>query len=67
MGIVEDMEDFGMGDYLGGKGCLIEGLCDEDGGVKWWVGGEKGEERRKVIWGVNRLWIEEGCLWFWIK
>ncbi len=48
--IVEDIEDFRIGDYLGAKPCLIQGLSPE--------------ERSKVISALNTLWIEDPSLSF---
>ena len=62
--IVEDMEDFRIGDYLGAKPCLIQGLSHQHPALKSSVRPDKPEERSKVISALNTLWIEDPSLSF---
>ena len=62
--IVEDMEDFRIGDYLGAKPCLIQGLSHQHPALKSSVRPNKPEERSKVISALNTLWIEDPSLSF---
>ena len=62
--IVEDMEDFRIGDYLGVKPCLIQGLSHQHPALKSSVRPDKPEERSKVISALNTLWIEDPSLSF---
>ena len=62
--IVEDMEDFRIGDYLGTKPCLIQGLSHQHPALKSSVRPNKPEERSKVISALNTLWIEDPSLSF---
>ena len=57
--IVEDMEDFRIGDYLGTKPCLIQGLSHQHPALKSSVRPDRSEERSKVISALNTLWIED--------
>ena len=62
--IVEDIEDFRIGDYLGAKPCLIQGLSHQHPALKSSVRPNKPEERSKVISALNTLWIEDPSLSF---
>ena len=62
--IVEDIEDFRIGDYLGAKPCLIQGLSHQHPALKSSVQPNKPEERSKVISALNTLWIEDPSLSF---
>ena len=62
--IVEDMEDFRIGDYLGTKPCLIQGLSHQHPALKSSVRPDRSEERSKVISALNTLWIEDPSLSF---
>ena len=62
--IVEDIEDFRIGDYLGAKPCLIQGLSHQHPALKSSVRPDKPEERSKVISALNTLWIEDPSLSF---
>ncbi len=70
--IVEDIEDFRIGDYLGAKPCLIQGLSHQHPALKSSVRPNKpeerskviSEERSKVISALNTLWIEDPSLSF---
>ena len=62
--IVEDIEDFRIGDYLGAKPCLIQGLSHQHPALKSSVRPNKPEERSKVISTLNTLWIEDPSLSF---
>ncbi len=62
--IVEDIEDFRIGDYLGAKPCLIQGLSHQHPALKSSVRPDKPEERSKLISALNTLWIEDPSLSF---
>lgn len=58
------MEDFRIGDYLGTKPCLIQGLSHQHPALKSSVRPDRSEERSKVISALNTLWIEDPSLSF---
>ena len=63
IGIVEDMEDFRIGDYLGAEPCLIQGLSHQHPALKYYVRPNKPEERNKVISTKNTMRNEETSLY----
>ena len=62
--IVEDMDDFRIGNYLGAEPCLIQGLSHQHPALKSSVRPDRPEERSKVISALNTLWIEDPSLSF---
>ena len=60
--IVEDMDDFRIGNYLGAEPCLIQGLSHQHPALKSSVRPDRPEERSKVISTLNTLWTEDPSL-----
>ena len=62
--IIEDIEELRIGDYLGVKPCLIQGLSHQHPALKSSVRPDKPEERSKLISALNVLFIEDPSLSF---
>ena len=61
---LEDIEELRIGDYLGVKPCLIQGLSHQHPALKSSVRPDKPEERSKLISALNVLFIEDPSLSF---